>query len=129
MRYVPLACLCVALGVFTIGCEPKKSFEGPTVDSFSGRVVKDGKPVSFPADRSVELKLIHHSAQTYGVPLSPEGTFKVGWMPIGKYSAMLVQEPPAGAKGGKQMYNVPGGFEIIEGKTEYEVELGKNWKQ
>jgi hypothetical protein len=24
--------------------------------------------------------------------------------------------------------NVPGGFEIVEGQTDYEVELGKSWK-
>ena len=26
------------------------------------------------------------------------------------------------------MYNVPDGFEIVDGKTEYDVELGKDWK-
>jgi hypothetical protein len=127
MRYIPALCLCVALGVFAAGCEERKSFEGPTVDAFTGRVVKDGKPVTFPAGRNVQLKLIHEKAQSFGIPLASDGTFKIGWMPIGKYSAILIQEP-TGVKGGPQMYNVPGGFEIVGGKTEYEVELGKNWK-
>ncbi|HEX4610733.1 MAG TPA: hypothetical protein VH092_21265 [Urbifossiella sp.] len=117
----------MALASLSIGCG-KKEFDGPTVDSFTGRVVCDGKPVSLPSGESVLLKLIHEkNAQSFGIPLQPDGSFKIGWMPIGKYSAILVRTKDGG-RGGPNMYNVPGGFEIVDGKTEYQIELGKNWK-
>ena len=31
-------------------------------------------------------------------------------------------------KGPPSKYNVPGGFAIEDGKTEYTIDLGKNWK-
>jgi hypothetical protein len=126
MRCIPTLILIAVLGL-AIGCGERKSFEGPTVDSFTGRVVKDGKPVSFPAGESVQLKLIHEKAQSFGIPLGTDGSFKIGWMPIGKYSAILIRQKDGG-KGGPNMYNVPGGFEIKDGTTEYDVELGKGWK-
>jgi hypothetical protein len=52
-------------------------------------------------------------------------------MPIGKYSAMLIREKKAaaGSRGPpRDMYNIPDGFIIEEGKTEYTIELGPNWK-
>jgi hypothetical protein len=127
MRSIPTLILSATLGLLAVGCGSSKSFDGPTVDSFTGRVVKDGKPVSFPAGESVQLKLIHEKAQSFGIPLGTDGSFKIGWMPIGKYSAILIRQKEGG-KGGPNMYNVPGGFEIKDGTTEYEVELGKNWK-
>jgi hypothetical protein len=128
MRYVMTATLTVALGLLAVGCGSRK-FDGPTVDAFTGRVVKDGKPVSFPAGESVELQVIlHEKAQQFGIPIAADGSFKIGWMPIGKYSAILKRVKEGAMKGGPNMYNVPGGFEIVDGKTEYEVELGKNWK-
>jgi hypothetical protein len=127
MRLVSTVLLSLALGLLGAGCGEKKSFDGPTVEAFTGRVVKDGKPVAFPAGESVQLKLIHEKAQSFGIPLAADGAFKIGWMPIGKYSAILIRQKDGG-KGGPNMYNVPGGFEIVDGKTEYEVELGKTWK-
>src|SRR5579871_4916479 len=124
MRHIMIATLTVALAVLA-GCS-SKSFDGPTVDSFTGRVVKEGKPVSFPPGESVQLKLIHEKSQSFGIPLGTDGSFKIGWMPIGKYSAILIRQKEGG-KGGPNMYNVPGGLEIKEGMTEYEVELGKGW--
>ena len=127
MRCVLTATLIVALAALA-GCGSGKSFNGPTVDAFTGRVVKEGKPVSLPADENVELKVIYEkTAQSFGIPLATDGSFKIGWMPIGKYSVMLVRTKEGG-KGGPNMYNVPGGFEIVDGKTDYEIELGKNWK-
>ncbi len=127
MRCVPTIILSATLGLFAIGCENRSTYDGAKVDSFSGRVVKGGKPVSFPAGETVQLKLVHDKAKSFGIPLGPDGSFKIGWMPIGKYSAILIRQTDGG-KGGPNMYNVPGGFEIAEGKTEYEVELGKDWK-
>lgn len=127
MRFIPITILGVVLGLLTVGCGDKKSFEGPTVDAFTGQLVQDGKPVSFPAGQDVQLKVIHEKAQSFGIPISEQGSFKIGWMPIGKYSAILIRQKE-GTKGGPQMYNVPGGFEIVAGKTDYQIELGKNWK-
>lgn len=111
------------------GCSSKPDgFDGPTVDAFTGRVVRDGQPINLPGTDSAQLKLIHNpTGQSFGIPLQPDGSFTIGWMPIGKYSAML-ERKPKDAKGGPQVYNVPGGFEIEAGKTEYSVELGKGLK-
>jgi hypothetical protein len=116
------------LVLLAFGCERRQTYDGPKVDSFSGRVVKEGKAVSFPPDETVQLKLIHDQAKSFGIPISADGSFKIGWMPIGKYSAMLIREKATGGKRMPNMYNVPNGFEIVEGKTEYEVELGKDFK-
>jgi hypothetical protein len=125
--------LIVALGAVAVswGCA-RKPFDGPTVDAFNGRLTRKGEPVSFPAEEKVTLKVIlHRKGESFGIPIQPDGTFKIGWMPIGKYSAMLIREnkAPAERRGPPQnMYNVPNGFAIEEGQTEYLIELGSNWK-
>lgn len=116
-----------AAGLFVVGCEKKGGFDGPTVEAFTGRVVKDGQPVVLPDGDKVQLKLVHSTGQSFGIPLRTDGTFQIGWMPIGKYSAVMSRQPKD-SKSGPQMYNVPGGFEIEAGRTEYAVELGKGWK-
>jgi hypothetical protein len=126
MRYVMTAALRVALAVLTFGCGSPR-FNGPTVDAFTGRLVQEGKPITFPAEETVQLKVIHDTARSFGVPIATDGTFKVGWMPMGKYSALLIRKKE-NAIGGPNMYNLPDRFEIVEGKTEYEIELGSNWK-
>ena len=59
-----------------------------------------------------------------------DGTFKIGWMPIGKYAVMLERTGQSAVKKGPQktMYNVPDGLTIEEGKKEYVIELGKDFK-
>ena len=114
-------------GVALTGCGPSKPFDGPTVDAFNGQVVHDGKPVAFPAEEKVQLKMFHEKAESFGIPIKPDGTFNIGWMPIGKYSVTLIRAK-ANVKGGPSMYNVPGGLTIQEGQTEYKVELCNNWK-
>lgn len=128
MRLLSLVILFMTLSGLMIGCGNRVTYDGPKVDSFNGRLVHDGKPVSFSDDESVQLKVIHEKAKSFGIPIATDGTFKIGWMPIGKYSAMLIREPKVAGKGGKNMYNVPDGLEIADGKTDYEVELGKVWK-
>jgi hypothetical protein len=128
MRRISAVILVLTLGFFANGCNNHPTYEGPKVDSFTGRLVKDGKPVTFGENESVQLKVIHDKAKSFGIPIAVDGTFKVGWMPIGKYSAMLIRKPP-GEKGGPSMYNVPGGMEIVDGKTDYEIDLGKDFKQ
>ncbi len=127
MRCVLTAALAAALAFLAVGCGSSKPFDGPTVDAFTGRLVRNGQPVSLPEGESVQLKVIHEKAQSFGIPIAADGSFKIGWMPIGKYSAILIRTKD-GAKGGPNMYKVPGGLDIVAGKTEYEIELGKSWK-
>jgi len=116
-----------------IGCGPPVAkFDGPTVKEFTGRLVHDGKPVSFPADEKVSLKAFHEKAESFGIPIGQDGSFKIGWMPVGKYSCQLVRAKAAGAsdKGGQpRQYALPGdALVIVDGKTEYNIELGKGYK-
>jgi hypothetical protein len=120
--------LAAAIVVSAVGCGGHKEFDGPTVDAFTGRLTHDGNPVTFPAEERVQLQLFHEKAQSFNIPVQPDGTFKIGWMPIGKYSATLVRERP-GAKGGAPArHSVPNGLTIEAGKTEYTIELGKGFK-
>jgi hypothetical protein len=127
MKCLQTILLSAALGLLAMGCNNRPTYDGSKIDSFSGRLVKEGKPVSFSSGENVQLKLIHETAKSFGIPIGADGSFKIGWMPVGKYSAILIQQPKAGERGGPHMYNVPNGFEILDGKTEYEVELGKDW--
>lgn len=111
--------------VSSMSCS-KKEFDGPTVDAFNGRLVQNGKPVSFPNGEKVLLELFHEKAQQFKIPIQSDGTFKIGWMPIGKYSATLLRDKP-GAKVPSR-YTVSGGLQIVDGQTQYEIELGKGWK-
>lgn len=121
--------LAVTVALTTVGCGQRKPFDGPTVDAFTGKVVHDGKAVNFPAGEKVELKLVHEKGESFGIPLQQDGSFKIGWMPIGKYTATLIREKSEpGKKSAPNMYNVPGGLAIKEGQADYTVELGKNWK-
>lgn len=117
----------LALGLTAVGCGPKISYDGPTVDKFHGRVAHEGKPVSFPAGEQVFVELFHEKAQSFKIPIESDGTFKIGWMPIGKYSATLIRGG-SGAKAGPNRYNIPGGLTIVDGQTDYTIELGKGWK-
>lgn len=118
------------LGLAATGCGANKPFDGPTVDAFNGRLVQGGKPVTFAAGEKVQLKLFHEKGESFGVPVNADGTFNIGWMPVGKYTAALVREPATPAKKGAapSRYAVPGGLTVEDGRTEYQIDLGKNWK-
>jgi hypothetical protein len=128
MRRLCGAALVLALGLVVSGCGPRKPFTGPTVDAFNGRLTHDGKPVSFPDGESVMLEVYHQTGEKFGIPIRPDGTFRIGWMPIGKYSAMLMRERKSARGAPASRYNIPGGFTIEDGKTEYSIELGKGWQ-
>ena len=119
--------------VCLIGCgNDKGGFEGPTNDEFTGRLVQNGKPVTFDAGRNLKLQITHESSESFGIPIQSDGSFKIGWMPIGKYSANLMnanQDRGARGQGLPINYAVPGGFTIEEGKTDYSIELGPKFKQ
>jgi len=143
--------LIVALGAvivsFSWGCE-RYAYKGPKINAFKGRLTQKGEPVSFPENEDVTLRLIYQKdAQSYGVPIHSDGSFQIGWMPIGPYTAILVRNPKKGAANQapppnesarrgpppnkapkRSMYTLPGEFAIEKGKTEYTIDLGPNWK-
>jgi hypothetical protein len=123
----------------TVGCGygPKPYYEGPKVPSFSGHVVQNGKPVSFPEDEEfvVQCRVIEGDAigKAFGVPIKPDGSFSMGWMPLGKMSMRLERswKDPAKTTGGPpRAYSVPGALVTESGKTSgYTIELGPGWKR
>ncbi|OAI39247.1 hypothetical protein AYO40_01370 [Planctomycetaceae bacterium SCGC AG-212-D15] len=126
MRLVYGIALVTALGFALTGCT-RRPFDGPTVEAFNGRVTHNGNPTSFPDPDDVSLKLIHEKGQSFGIPIKPDGTFNIGWMPIGKYSVVVTRRAKDG-KGAPRVYNVPDGLTIKEGQTAYTIELGSGWK-
>ncbi len=133
MRIARGLAVVLAVGLLAAGCGPGRyEYKGPKVDAFTGQLVQNGKPVQFPAGTQPQLSLIfEEEARRFGIPIQPDGTFKIGWMPIGKYSAEMKWRKAAASgkeSAGPGLYNVPGGLTIEEGKTEYTVELGKGFK-
>src|SRR5579883_2486168 len=92
MRQLRDTIVILGLGFIVAGCGPKKPFDGPTVDAFVGRLTHDGKPVTFSEGQSVTLEVYHETGRKFGIPIHPDGSFTIGWMPIGKYSAILMRE-------------------------------------
>lgn len=124
IRALAAAALCVAAGCSAHSDKPA----GPTVDAFTGRLVADGKPVKFDAADKVTLRVFTEKAESFNIPIAPDGTFKIGWMPVSKYTATLIREKATNQKGsGPAPVSLPG-FTVEAGKTEYTIELGKNFK-
>lgn len=130
MRNVNRLVLSICLGLAVLGCgKPTGEFEGPKVDAFHGKVTQNGNPVKFPENEEVQLNVFHESGRQFGIPLTPDGTFEIGWMPIGKYSMMLERTPQNVKKGAtKTRYSVPSSLVIEAGKKDYVIDLGKNFK-
>lgn len=125
-----LSYLAIPVLAAALGCgKGEMEFEGPTVNAFVGKLVQDGKPVNFEGE-TVSLQMFSDKGESFGVPLTPQGEFTIGKMPVGKYTVNLLRvRADAKAKGGAAPYSVPGGLTIAEGKTEYSVELGKGFKK
>lgn len=108
-------------------------YEEPTIDEFNGKLTHQGEDVGFAANEKAVLRLVFHkNGQRFGIPINQDGTFDIGWMPIGEYSAILEKTASSkGAKGstGRQLYNIQEGMTITKGQTRYIVELGKDFKQ
>jgi hypothetical protein len=129
MRTMNRLVLTFCLGLAVFGCTKNKGgYEGPTVDAFHGKVTHNGNPVKFAENEEVQLSVFHESGRQFGIPLTADGTFEIGWMPIGKYAMMLERQNPAKKGPTKTRYNVPGGLTIEEGKKDYVIELGKDFK-
>ena len=126
--------LTLPLILFIASCTKVAKFDGPTVDTFQGQLVSDGKPVSFSADDlEVRLFLIHQgSGERFRIPIKPDGTFDIGWMPIGQFNCILERRKMGGleTRGIAFPANskpVPGGLKIEEGKMVYDVEVGEGF--
>jgi len=113
-----------------IGCGPGPVEYEETTDAFVGRLVQNGEPITFSGE--AVLNLIHHgTSDRFGVPLKSDGSFVIGWMPTGKYSAELKMRRPSsesGSRTARDSYDVPGGLLIEKDKNEYEIELGEKWE-
>jgi hypothetical protein len=129
MRTIKGLLLTFGLGLVLVGCGPTKTYTGKTVDKFVGKVTHNGQPVSFPADQEAQLTLYHQSGQQWSIRLQEDGTFDIGWMPVGKYAVMLERQQGAKKRGsGISRYSIPDGLTIEDGQTEYVIELGKGFK-
>jgi hypothetical protein len=130
MRSFGSCLLLASLALVLVGClgQPAPNYKGPKIDKFSGKVVADGKAVTFPDGQMTRIQVQHEEGTMWGIELKTDGSFNIGWMPVGKYTAFLER----GAKGGKGQdrggkMGIPD-FEIKEGQTEYVIDLGKNFK-
>src|SRR5262249_14971011 len=79
-----------------------------------------GRPGHFPEGSEPSLKLFHEKGESFEIPLQPDGSFKIGWMPIGKHSATLLRRNKTGMGPPETRYSIPGGLTIEAGKTRYE---------
>jgi hypothetical protein len=48
-------------------------------------------------------------------------------MPLGNY-ILFAEYNKSGQKGRPNKVTIPGGLQVVQGKTDYVIELGKNWK-
>jgi hypothetical protein len=122
----------------TAGCGfgPKPYYDGAKIEAFSGQVVQDGKPVTFSEDEEVVIKFIvaegDDAGKRFGVGIKPDGSFGIGWMPLGKMQMIMersAKDPARRSPGPPNMYTIPGTLTTEKGKTSgYEIELGKAWK-
>jgi hypothetical protein len=139
MRVLLSLILIAGLAWTAVGCGygPKPYYDGPKVPAFAGQVVQNGKPVTFPEDEEVRVQCTviegEGIGKSFGVPINPDGTFSIGWMPLGKMTLRLERAPkdPAKTKGGPpSRYSIPSGLTTEQGKTTgYTIELGKDWKR
>lgn len=132
MRILSVFIFLSSLVLVASGCGDSKggnTFSGPTVKSFSGQVVQEGKPLNLPANHGILLKMFfeENPMQSIGIPLGQDGSFSIGEMAAGKYGASLVS--PQQGKGPPPKYGIPGGVNIEMGKTDgYKIDVGPGWK-
>jgi hypothetical protein len=130
MRIAGGFCILLAALALVIGCGPKKITYKDNVNKFTGRLVKDGKPVSFPPGDEVMLEMqMDKQGDMFVVPIKNEdGTFNLTWMPRSNYKCTLMWMK-AGEKGEGPVprFGLPD-YTVQEEKEENLIELGKNVK-
>lgn len=126
MRLRFCAVLMLALTATAFGCNSRE-YSGPTVEKFTGTVTHNGKQITLKPEERLTIQMRHESGQTFGIPIQPNGTFEIGWMPLGHYD-LIAEKHKDGQRGGPSKTGV-GSFQVMNGKTDYTIELGKSWKQ
>jgi hypothetical protein len=119
----------VLFALLFAGCGPAPADYGETTEAFEGKIVQNGKPVTLP-DGAILNVTQNSTYHRFGIPLNSDGTFKIGWMPVGKYSLELiwVRESATG-QSSQQRYNVPNELVIEKETKPNEIELGTKWKR
>jgi hypothetical protein len=125
MRVLFGALLLIVSITIANGCNSRE-YSGPTVDKFTGTVTHNGKQITVKPGERLTIQMRHESGQVFGIPIHPDGTFEITWMPLGHYS-LISEKYKDGQRGGPSKTGV-GDFQVMNGKTEYTIELGKNWK-
>jgi hypothetical protein len=119
----------VLVTLLFVGCGPTPADYGETTEAFVGHIVQNGKPVTLPEGARLDVTQ-NSTYHKFGIPLNSDGTFKIGWMPIGKYSVELIWiREAATGQSSQQRYSVPNELVIEKETKPYEVELGKKWKR
>ena len=130
MKRIANLLVILAMGALLQGCPPPKGAEGPT-EEFKGQITAAGEPVSFTPEEQAKLQVVRHgNGERFGVIVKEDGTFNVEWMPVDTYTVML--ERYKAQEGGRSPIPVVENLEnlvIEEGKKEYTVDLGENWKR
>ncbi len=105
----------------------------PTIDTFQGRLTWNGAPLNLAQVGSLRLILLSdETGESFGVPLRPDASFQIGWMPIGKHVAILARSD-ANLPGGRPFpglpgtFTIPSGVTIEPGQTDYTIELGEEF--
>jgi hypothetical protein len=129
MRLLGFVLLVSAMFIVTFGCG-NKEFSGPKVDKFTGKVTAGGKQITIPADYEVTINLQMDGVpgKSFGIPVKPDGTWQITWMPTGAYIVTVEKTNLKATKGAPDKRVVPEKFNVEAGKTEYSIDLGKNWK-
>lgn len=123
VRFCALLMAMIAASVF--GCNSRE-YSGPTVEKFTGTITANGKQITVKPGEHLTIQMRHESGQTFGIPIKEDGTFEIGWMPLGHYD-LITEKYKDGQRGGPSKVGV-GPFQVTNDRTEYTIDLGKRWK-
>lgn len=128
VRIVKLSTIVVIAASF-VGCGPSAADYGETTKAFVGHVVQNGKPITLPEDSRLNVTQ-NSTYHRFGIPLKQDGSFTIGWMPVGAYSVELIWiRQSATGSTSQERYGVPHDLVIEKEPKEYEIELGQKWKR
>jgi hypothetical protein len=92
-----------------------------------GRLVRGDQPVRAPEGGRLALSLIGDKGEKFNFDTQPDGSFSgpnaddQRPFPPGKYTVLLFRYQP-GARG-PDVTHLPGGVEVVPGKTEYQIDV------
>ena len=112
----------IALIFVCSGCAWKSDKPPGPTEEFNGRLLQDGSPPSFAPELDAKLNLVQTStADSWGIPLTEDGQFKITWMPVDTYHVYLVTANPPFPDKSVSL----GKLEIVQGQKDYTIEYGK----